>query len=484
MKKMSAKTNLIFQIFYQLILLGVPLILSPYLTRSLGKESLGIYSFSYSIATYFTLFINLGIQSHGCRSIAACDNEDEEKNVFFSLQTIHTFFGLFIVLIYVMCSFLFWNQNLNIYLILVLYLFSSLIDTTWYYYGKENFKSVIFKNIFIKVTEVILIFTLVKQTEDLWIYTLIVSSSLFIGQLFLLPPIIHKYGFYKPTLQDMRPHIKPLIILAVSVIAVSVYALLDKTLIGVLIDDNKVSVALYDYAEKIVKLPVTLLGALGTVLLPKVSVLLGKGKRQDALVVLKKANILLSWLAVPSFLGLAAISKIFAPIYFGNEFAISGDYMFYLSPLALIIPFGATVRNSYMIPSGKDKQYLISLVSAAIINLILDLILIPYLKVYGAIIGTIAAELVACVLQFLFCRKELPVISYLLDLIPFILCGLIMYVLITLFNINQNSNIVTLVLDILIGIGSYVLCSGPYIFIKYKNYFKSILRKKNKKGLY
>lgn len=112
------------------------------------------------------------------------------------------------------------------------------------------------------------------------------------------------------------------------------------------------------------------------------------------------------------------------PLYYGENFSICVEYIIALSPIIIIIPMGAMVRNVYLIPYNKDIQYVSSMVAAAIVNLILNFLLIRPLGVYGAIIGTVIAELIGLILQLIFVRKQISVAIHIFNLIPFLLIGI------------------------------------------------------------
>ena len=463
------KKNMVYQTLYQFLILGIPLILSPYLTRTIGSEGLGTYSYCFSIANYFSIFIMMGLQVHGCRAIAACQNKEERRVVFYSLMIFHLICSGIVILLYSFFILVFGNGYTSVYLILLFYLLSCALDTTWLFYGKEDFKSVVLKNSAVKLLELVLIFVFVKSKSDLLLYVLIISCSLFLGSILLLPSVLKDLKPYRPSFSDIKPHIKPLLFLTISVIAINVYTLLDKTIIGIFVDDNNSSVAYYDYSEKIAKLPITILAVVGSVLLPKMSSLFSSNNIEEMKRIVHKSTLLLSCLATGACFGVAAIAKLIMPIYYGENFSICGDYLMYLSPLIIIIPFGSTVRNSYLIPSGRDKQYLVSLIVGALTNIVINLLLIPSIGVLGAIIGTITAELFACLLQFYFVRKELPVVKYFLEMVPFLAFGLLMFVILNVLNASLDKSLTTVFIDVLVGIVSYSSMSFVYFRLTHKD---------------
>lgn len=468
MSNNKTKRNIVYQTIYQFLILGIPLVLSPYLTRTIGSEGLGTYSYCFANANYFSIFIMMGLQVHGCRAIAACRNKEEERRVFYSLMSFHLIISGIVIIFYIIFVMVFAKAYKAVYISLLFYLFSCVLDITWFYYGIEDFKSVVLKNTAVKIIELIFIFVFVKSEKDLILYVLIVSIALAFGSITLLPYLLKNYKLYVPTVSDIKPHIKPLLLLTISVIAMNVYTLLDKTIIGIFVKDNNSSVAFYDYSEKIAKLPITILAVLGSVLLPKMSSLFSTNKITEMKKIVYRATIVLSCMATGACFGIAAIAKLIMPIYYGESFSICGEYLVYLSPLIIIIPFGSTVRNSYLIPSGRDKQYLISLIAGAITNVVINLLLIPSIGVLGAIIGTIAAELFACLLQFYFVRRELPVVKYFLEMIPFLIFGMIMFCIIKALNNRLNTSLITVLIDIVVGAILYLSMSFIYLYYTHK----------------
>ena len=154
---------MIFQFLYQGLILVIPLILSPYLTRTLQETALGIYSYSNSIAYYFVIAAMLGISRHGQRIISQnAENEKELRRTFWSLFTVHIIISLIVLIVYILSILAFVRNDQIIYIIQGFYVASALFDITWLFYGLENFKSVVVKNTAVKVIECVLIFCFVK----------------------------------------------------------------------------------------------------------------------------------------------------------------------------------------------------------------------------------------------------------------------------------------------------------------------------------
>jgi len=74
----SVKKNFAYNFIYQVLIMILPLITAPYLSRVLRADGMGTYSYTYSIAYYFTLFGMLGLNNYGNRSIARIRNDKEK----------------------------------------------------------------------------------------------------------------------------------------------------------------------------------------------------------------------------------------------------------------------------------------------------------------------------------------------------------------------------------------------------------------------
>lgn len=476
LSKQSLKNNFIFQFAYQIIVLVVPLVISPYLTRILGDTSLGKFTFVNSIASYFVLLANLGIAKYGQRLIAKnSKNEDDLRKAFWSLFTVHAIFSMLCLAIYLVVFSFFHFEDQVLYLVETIFVASALFDITWLFYGLENFKGVVIRNAIIKVLECISIFLLVKKESDILVYTIISASTILLGQLIMIPQAIlsvRPIGFH---FSDCKVHIKPLLLFSVSVFAVTLYTVFDKTLLGLM--STKENVAYYEYANKIIALPRTFTTIIGAVLFPRACRMVSDGDQKGQLDYVKISLLFVSFVGMASAFGLLAISKQFAIYYYGKQFAESGNVMMALCLLPFIIGLGDIMRMVFLIPHGMDKEYTICIVLNAVINLILSFLLIPLLGLYGAVIGTLSAELFGCIVQIILCRKFFNISLVIKSSIPFFIIGFFMYKIVIIVGEHLNKNdFLSIVFQIGIGAIVYLLLSFMFVIFfekkiisKYKN---------------
>jgi hypothetical protein len=255
MKKKSVVKNYIYNLIYQILVILVPVITTPYLSRILGAENIGIYSYTISITTYFVLFGSLGIATYGQREIAYHSNNEEKRTkTFVEIISLRIIF-LIISLVVFYFSFCLDGKYHNYYKILIFEIIANSIDISWFFQGIEEFKKIIVRNVFIKLIGVISIFVLIKTSEDLSIYYMIYVGANLLGNMSLWGYILKYTKIKKIKLKELniRRHIKPTISLFIPQVAIQIYTVLDKTMIGMMVEDKR-EVGYYEQAQKIMKL--------------------------------------------------------------------------------------------------------------------------------------------------------------------------------------------------------------------------------------
>lgn len=482
-KPQSLKKNFVLQSLYQIIILVIPLILSPYLTRTLGDTSLGVYTFTNSIVHYFILFAMLGISRHGQRVISSRkDNPEKLRKTFWSLFTIHIIVSLFTILVYTTIFVFFGKEYKIMYLIQIIYLCSALFDITWLFQGLENFKMVVIRNAIVKLFECIAIFIFVKQPNDLYVYALIMSISICLGQLSLIPKAIHYIKPIKIKFSDMKEHLKPMLILFLSVISSNLYTMFDKTLLGIL--KAKENVAYYEYSNKIIEVAQTLINILSIIILPRACSCIAKNDLENSKKYMKYSLHYTCFIAMGSIFGLLGIGRLLALLYYGKEFAVCGPIIMSMTPLIFIIGIGHIPRLQYIIPKEMDKWLVISYSINAVVNLILSYVLIPKVGIYGAIIGTTAAELVGLVFQLILCRDFIHVSDIAKTTLPYLCSGIVMFAVLFLIQKNLSNNWISLLIQVGVGAMIYCILSGIYVwfFSSIKKDVRKILHRKKTKN--
>lgn len=478
----NLKKNITYNVIYHILVLILPLITAPYISRILGPEGVGIYSYTHSIAHYFVVFSMLGLTKYGNRLIAKVKGDKEElSKTFCNLYFIQAMVSTIAIVAYTI-YFVGINEKYRIFfLIQLIQVGSVLFDINWFFFGMEQFKLTVTRNVIIRGLSTVAIFVFVKTPEDLGIYIGIIAGSLLLSNIILWRFLFKHIKFVKPQFKEALKHIKPLFILFIPVVAVSIFRTMDKIMITLLSD--VVQTGLYENADKIVLIPTTIITAIGTVMLPRMSNIIAQGNKENSNRYIRDSMQFVLGLAIGMMFGIAVIAEMFAPLYFGEAFTQAGPIIKYLTPIVFLTSWNNVVRTQHIIPQEKDKVYIIAIILGAVINLVLNIIFIPLYGAMGAVIGTLAAFSAVFLYQTINTRKELDFIQYLKDNYLFFVSGILMYLSVSIIRKFIGVGYWQLVVLIIIGVAVYALASILLFFVLKKDRFermKSLLFRKKK----
>lgn len=441
----SVKKNLAYNFAYQILAIVLPLITTPYISRVLGPTKVGEYSYSYAIAYYFVMITMLGLNNYGNRSIAVVrDDKDELSRTFCSIYLMQLSTGIISLVAYIIYGLFISNTMMT--WITSLYVISAIFDVNWFFFGMEQFKLTVTRNTFIKIFTTVCIFIFVKNQEDIYLYALIMVLGILISQL-ILWQFLRKYIYFQRVeLKEVTKHIKPNLILFIPIIAVSLYKVMDKIMLGFL--TTKTEVGLYESAERIIQIPMALIQSMGTVMLPKMTNLIANKDEKITESYFSTSIMLVMFLSASMCFGIMGVARYFVPIYYGNGYLKCIDLFQILLPSCIFLAFANVIRTQYLIPRKKDGIFISSVIIGAIVNIVINLILIPKYESIGAAIGTLLAEIVVCVYQTILVRRDIEILRYARESLLFVIPALIMYVILIIvdFKISLMINLLTHVL--------------------------------------
>lgn len=404
----SLKKNFMYSTLYQILILIVPIITTPYISRILGAEGIGIYSYTSSIMAVFVLFASLGIQSYGAREIAQ-NREDKEKTskIFWEILSLNslTFLVCFILLIIIIL-----NKEYKWYFFaLTPVLIATPLDISWFYNGYEKVKYVVIRNTICKVLGVVLLFLFVKSKEDLLIYFLINSGSTLLGTLSMwtyLPRMLVKVNIHSISI---KKHFKETLVYFIPTIATSVYTILDKTLIGIITKDSYEN-GFYEQATKIINIiKIFVFSALNSVMSVRISYLFAKNKIDEIHNFIQKSLDIILFLGYGAVFGIIGIAENFIPVFLGDGYGPVVQLLYCMSPLILIVGVSNCLGSQYYTPSGRRKFSVKIIIFGAVVNFILNIIMIPILDAIGATLASICAELLITILYLKHCQGYIRV---------------------------------------------------------------------------
>lgn len=462
------KKNFIYNSLFQIFSIIVPIILAPYLSRKLGTKGSGVYSYTYSIVYYFMLFVMLGINNYGNRCVAKVrDNKKKLSTTFSEIYSIQLLLGFLVLIIYIILLLTVFKKYSNIFIVMITFIISSIIDINWFFYGLEEFKITVIRSFILKAINLLLIFIFVKKQEDVWIYSLIMGGTTLTNQLVLLPFLKNRIDCFYFSFSGIKKHIKPVLLLFIPVVAVSLYKIMDKIMLGSISTVSEVGI--YEYAEKINSIPLTIIVALGTVMLPKISYI--SHNKKNVVEYLNKSLSFVLFFSIPLFWFFKVIMPDLIPLYLGESFRPS---IYIVELLALTLPFVSfanVIRTQYLIPMEKDNIYIYSIVIGAVLNLIFNFIFIPKYQSVGACLGTIIAEISVMMVQVIFISRDLNLTKYIFKTLILILKSISIYIIIIPIYKSDLNVFFKMIVETIMGILLYSILNI--------NYIKTIIKRRN-----
>ncbi len=405
--KKSIKINYIYNLSYQIIALAVPLVTTPYISRILGASGVGDYSYTSGIVSYFGLAAATGTVYFAQREIAVCQNDKMRRSVLFWETFLFRALSCALVFgVYTLFSLNFLTQYRTLFLIQYLTVFSWLADISWYFQGTENFRITSVRSGLVKLAGTILIFILVRERDDLWLYTLIVSGTALAGNLAMWGYAVREIlwpGFKK--IRIFR-NVKDIMGLFVPVVSIQLYTVLDKTMLGTLCSTQEVGY--YSQAEKIIRIALTLPSAFIAVLSPRMAVFYRNGDSEKIEEYYEKTLGFLFLLSMPMLAGCFLLAGEFVPVFFGKGYRPVIRLMRMESLLFIILSLGQMFGN-FLIAMSRQRRYTTAVSCAAVVNVALNYVLIGRigLGAAGACAASVSAEVVSTGMQLYFARDLL-----------------------------------------------------------------------------
>lgn len=476
---MNLLKNAIYNIVYQVFNILIPIVTVPYISRVLGKEGVGAYSYTNSYAQYFITFGMLGISLYGSRQIAQM-KQDKEKmsNDFWNIYSLQLFCTLLATLIYIVI-FVFINKN-NVYLYLAqsLNILVAIVDISWFFIGYEEMKKVVLRNLTAKIVGIILIFALVKNENDIILYTLILGGSMLVGQILMWMSLKGRVYITKPQISEIKKHFLPACSLFMTQLAAQIYVLLDKTMLGLI--TNNAQVGLYENSQKTIKIALTVATSIGVVMLPRMSSLYAQNKLQEFKKMMYKSFSFISLLAFPTYLGIVSIADNFSPWFYGQSF--SGIETLIKVGAIIIIPISISnvLGMQVMISIGREKKFTLSVLGGLVINLIINAFLIKEFGALGTTISSVVAEFTVTIIQFYYLKDIVNFKIVLKKCIKPLIAAILMYISVVTVSRIMDSSIVNTIILSLIGV---IVYSITILLLRHEaiSDMKNIIEEKRKK---
>lgn len=448
--------NYIYNFISQILTLIVPLLTTPYVSRILHEEGIGKYSYSFSIITYFILFANLGFTIYGQREIAKNRDEQEKlSRTFFEiliLKTISTLIST-IVLISLIFTIGFGEKYNTLILILGIQLISCAFDIQFLFQGIEDFKSIAIRSILAKIIGLVGIFAFVKKENDLWIYVLCLSISVIVSTVLMWPRAIKMVRKVSLKSLNLKQHIIPSLLIFLPTLAITIYSVLDRTMIGLLASNPDYENGCYEQAYKMNSIILILVTIISPIMLPRNVYEYSKNNIEALKNNIYYASNYVWMIGLPLIAGVCVLGANLSSWFFGDGYLEVPLLLMIMSIRFVSSGFSEIFGTQLFIPIGKEKYLTFSVAVAALVNFGLNFIFIPWLGATGAAITTAIAEVIVAFMEaiFVYRMKIVSLRKILLSSWQYILGTILMFTAIFFLNKYLSYSILSFIIITIIG---------------------------------
>ena len=450
---MKVIKNYLYNLSYQILTIILPIITVPYVTRIFTSEDLGNYGFYNSIVSYFSLFAMLGIGIYGTKQIAAARNV---SSTFWNIYAIQLTAGILALFVYVITLVSIPKMSGMVPIILGIVLLTKMIDISWLFTGKEDFKKITLRNTMVKVAGVISIFTFIKSSEDLYLYIFLIVIFDFLGQFVMWIPA--KKFIKRPSFDTkiIKKNLHPIVLLFLPQVAISLYVVLDRTLLGLL--GSYSDVGIYEQGQKLTSILLTVVSSLGAVMLPRVANLLSERKEKEAQNMVRFSFILYNLIIFPMIFGLIAINEIFVKLFLGQNFQDVKYVLYIIVFNIMFIGWTNILGYQVLVVRNKNKEFMLSTTIPAIVSVAVNIAVIPFFGYIGASITSVVVEFLVFAIQWYYSRNIINKnLLFNKDLAKIICSSLVMFgVVMTCKMILGLDGIIGLIIYLAVGGISYL----------------------------
>ena len=450
---MKVIKNYLYNLSYQILTIILPIITVPYVTRIFTSEDLGNYGFYNSIVSYFSLFAMLGIGIYGTKQIAAARNV---SSTFWNIYAIQLTASILALFVYVITLVSIPKMSGMVPIILGIVLLTKMIDISWLFTGKEDFKKITLRNTMVKVAGVISIFTFIKSSEDLYLYIFLIVIFDFLGQFVMWIPA--KKFIKRPSFDTkiIKKNLHPIVLLFLPQVAISLYVVLDRTLLGLL--GSYSDVGIYEQGQKLTSILLTVVSSLGAVMLPRVANLLSERKEKEAQNMVRFSFILYNLIIFPMIFGLIAINEVFVRLFLGQNFQDVKYVLYIIVFNIMFIGWTNILGYQVLVVRNKNKEFMLSTTIPAIVSVAVNIAVIPFFGYIGASITSVVVEFLVFAIQWYYSRNIINKnLLFNKDLAKIICSSLVMFGVVMLCKIMLGfDGIVGLVIYLVVGGISYL----------------------------
>ena len=475
----SIKINFAFNLLNTIVGLLFPLVTFPYISRVLFADGIGKVQFFQSIINYIALFAALGIPLYAVKEIAKNKNNIEKRNktaveilILYSLLTI----AAYLIVMFITCFVDSIRNDWSLFVLLSLHLILVAIGAEWFYQGVEDFKYITIRSLVLKLLTLVALFAFVKEKSDLMIYALLLVMAEAGNNIFNFIHLRKYINFNRDSFKKLNVarHVRPALKIFILNLVVSIYVNLDSIMLGFIVGTT--AVGYYTAATRITRTICGFSTALGTVMLPRLSSYYNSGQVEKFYEISSQGLSFIVSITIPMVLGLMVTAPLLMPIFCGDSFRPSILTLQIISPLILFIGISGLLGTKILYAQDKENIVIYSTCFGAIVNFVLNIMLIPKYAQNGAAFSSVIAELLVTTSMLYLGRKYLTYNFFNKDTFQSLLFSVIAFLPVYAIHVMRLSIYVELAVDILCTILIYIICM--YTFNKYyRNIINNIINK-------
>ncbi|MCY7050964.1 flippase [Streptococcus parasanguinis] len=464
----SLVKNSLYNVSYKLLNIIFPLVSATYTARVILASGVGEVSFAQNVVSYFTTIAALGIPNYGIREIAKVRGKIEETNkVFSELFFINSLSTILCSIVYLFLIFSFnsFFENISMYCAVGLSLIFNFLNIDWFYQGKEDYAYITKRSFVIKVISLFSLFVFVRNTADAVNYALISSLAIGGNNIFNLVNLKNYNIRLRLKNIEIKKHLKPIFLMLGSVIAIEIYTMLDTTMIGSMV--GTAEVGYYTNSMKLVKLLITVITAIGGVLLPRLSEHHSKGEFEKLNQIVDKVFKIMLFLFLPAQIAIYLLAPIIVPILFGDSFLPAIFTLQISSFLICTLGFSNLFGTQILLTFSEERKLLISTILGAVSNVILNLFLIPIMGQNGAALASVVSEMLVTLAAYNYASKHIKLKFdtkfYRATIVSSVIMGVVIFGIMQLSIGNFGRLLISALLGIIVFFSINILMKNPII---------------------
>jgi O-antigen/teichoic acid export membrane protein len=447
--------NYLFNLTYQLLSIVAPVVTTPVVARALGAENLGVWEYTNVIAQYFIMVGTVGLNLYGQREVAyRRADPGAVRSLFWEVALLRVATTGMATALFVGAVML-WSPYRLYYALLLVVVVGSMLDVSWLFQGLEDFRTTVTRNAVVKVVSIIAIVVFVRSSVDLPLYFLCQTVPTVLGNGILWFQGRRLIGRPQVSWRRAWGHLRPSLLLFLPQVSISVYTLLARPLLDWLAPgDAEAEVGYYGQTERIVKMMLMVVTAMGIVALPRVAHLHASGRVDEVAAHIVRALRFALLTSVPLALGLIGVASDFVPWFFGPGFDEVVVLMRWMAPMVVWIGLSNVLGMQFLLPTGRQRQFTVSVLLGASFTVALDFLIIPRWGALGAAVTAMLSEVVVAVAQGMFVQRQVDFRSVVRPALTYLTSGGVMFC--AVWGVGQLVNVPVMVTGIQVGVGVLV----------------------------